>query len=99
MKSWFLIPGLLFWTQLSASTLAEEAKAPAPPVARDAAKPADVFTLIVLPDTQGYADTRHREFVVLTLEFKPRDEALARANRVAERRLSGRRETRTSVDH
>jgi len=61
MKSLFLIRGLLFWTQLSASTLAEEAKAPATPVTRDAAKPSDVFTLIVLPDTQGYADTRYRE--------------------------------------
>ena len=30
-------------------------------MARDAAKPEDFFTLIVLPDTQGYADTRHRE--------------------------------------
>ena len=62
MKRLFLISGLFFWSLSgTAFSLAEEAKSPAPPVARDAAKPADFFTLIVLPDTQGYADTRHRE--------------------------------------
>ncbi|MDC0302572.1 metallophosphoesterase [bacterium] len=42
------------WT---ASTFADELKSPAPA----ASKTADFFTLIVLPDTQGYADTRHLE--------------------------------------
>ena len=41
MKRLFLTSGLFFWSLLgTAFTLAEETKAPAPPVARDAAKPA-----------------------------------------------------------
>ena len=59
----FLVKLILFCGSLSwtASTLAEAAEEPEPPAARDAAKPGDFFTLVVLPDTQGYADTRHRE--------------------------------------
>ena len=58
-----LISSLVLWSLLgTTSSLADEAKAPAPPGARNAAKiPEEAFTLIVLPDTQGYADTRHRE--------------------------------------
>lgn len=62
MQEFFSMSGLflssLLWTGL---TVAGEATATAPSVARDAEKPEDFFTLIVLPDTQGYADTRHRE--------------------------------------
>ena len=48
----------LLWT---ASIFADETKTLPPPITHDSVKPADDFTLIVLPDTQGYADTRHRE--------------------------------------
>lgn len=53
-----LLSCFLAWTS---STLADETKMPGPVIIGDADKPTDFFTLIVLPDTQGYADTRHRE--------------------------------------
>lgn len=53
---WFFCS--LVW---AASTSAEETKFPGPAVTHDGAKQSGFFTLIVLPDTQGYADTRHRE--------------------------------------
>ena len=52
MKWVFLMLGLILWP-LSCATYRPETKVPARPVAD--------FALIVLPDTQGYADTRHRE--------------------------------------
>ena len=53
---WLVWP--LLWT---ASIFADEKKTLPPPITHDSVKSADDFTLIVLPDTQGYADTRHRE--------------------------------------
>ena len=53
-----LILSFLVWTS---SCSADESKTPRPLVAGDADNPKDFFTLVVLPDTQGYADTRHRE--------------------------------------
>ena len=43
------------------SVYADETETPAPRVNGDSRQTPDVFTLIVLPDTQGYADIRHKE--------------------------------------
>ena len=62
MKRLFLISGWFCWSLFWApSTFADEGKAAAPPAAHGDAKAADFFSLVVLPDTQGYADTRHQE--------------------------------------
>ncbi|MDG2400885.1 MAG: metallophosphoesterase, partial [Akkermansiaceae bacterium] len=62
MKCLIRKPSRLFWPLLwTASIFADETKTLPPPITNDTVKPADDFTLIVLPDTQGYADTRHRE--------------------------------------
>ena len=52
----------LVWSLLgAASILADEAKTLPSSTTHESANSADFFSLIVLPDTQGYADTRHRE--------------------------------------
>ncbi len=51
------LPILLLFLAVSAS--AEEK--PTTPVDKKSELDPDLFTLIVLPDTQGYADTRHKE--------------------------------------
>ena len=57
MKPPSLFSGIFCCSLLAmVSALADEAKLPEPSDSHNA-----VFTLIVLPDTQGYADTRHRE--------------------------------------
>lgn len=62
VRRFFLVTALCFsslsWTE---STYAQQGKAPVLPTAKEDGESTDTFTLIVLPDTQGYADTRHRE--------------------------------------
>ena len=62
MKCLIRQPSRLVWSLLwTVSVLADETKPLTSKITPDSAKSKDFFTLIVLPDTQGYADTRQRE--------------------------------------
>ena len=62
MKCLIRQPSRLVWSLLwTVSVLADETNPLISKITPDVAKSKDFFTLIVLPDTQGYADTRHRE--------------------------------------